>query len=156
LDTVWIFVFKIFNEPVLKGFKIVENILLILLTILYFVVDGQAASMPTDQFLQLGFGCEAAVIMLVISSSMRAVYLLYLRSLEFREFKHQLKMSAIENSHVNDAEKQLLKSRSRLLGSKIVASSNIILPSNKKTIKSMIRDQSQLGSKVTSLNKFVE
>lgn len=112
--------------------------------------------MPTDQFLQLGFGCEAAVIMLVISSSMRAVYLLYLRSLEFREFKHQLKMSAIENSHVNDAEKQLLKSRSRLLGSKIAASSNMILPSNKKTIKSLIRDQSQLGSKVTSLNKFVE
>lgn len=157
LDTAWIFIFKIYTDGILRGFKTAQNVFLLFLTIMYFVVNGQADSMPTDQFLQLGFGCEAIVIMLVVNATLKTIYLVYLRSVEFRNFKHSLKMSAIENSHVNDAEKQLLKSRSKLLGSKIAASSNMILPSNRKTIKSMvIKDPSQMASKVTSLNKFVE
>lgn len=103
LDFIWIFVFRIFTDKALQVFKAIEDVLLLFLTILYFVVNGQADSMPTTQFLHLGFGCEAIVIMIVMNASIRTVYLVYLRAREFREYKHQLRMSAIENSYVNDA-----------------------------------------------------
>lgn len=66
-------------DPFLLIFKLVENIFLFLLDIIYIVIFATANHWSLRSYLNLGYVADAFIIVLLINASLRAIYLLYLK-----------------------------------------------------------------------------
>lgn len=70
--------------------------------------------MSQNSFFALGYACIAFVVLMMINASIRMLYLIYTRVMMFLQTKYALDMQVLEENRINEAEKQLLRGRTRL------------------------------------------
>jgi hypothetical protein len=114
VDLIYVIAARIYTDPFLLTFKIIENCSLIILEILMLAMYGRGRNMGQTSFFSLGYACVAFIILMLINASIRLIYLIYARVMMFLETKYALDMQILEENRMNEAEKQLLRGRTRL------------------------------------------
>lgn len=79
VETLYIIFRSIYIDPFYLLFKLVENLFLFLLDIIYIIIFATANQWSLPSYLNLGYVANAFVIVLLINASLRALYILYLK-----------------------------------------------------------------------------
>ena len=84
IEAVYILVAKIYvNDLKAVFFKVVENVLLVVLEIELLFVYGLSNSISDDDFLNLGYAMIVIVVLLIINGMIRLVYFGYEKAHSF-------------------------------------------------------------------------
>lgn len=79
VETLFILFRTIYVDPFYLLFKLVENLFLFLLDIIYIIIFATANQWSLPSYLNLGYVANAFIIVLLINASLRALYILYLK-----------------------------------------------------------------------------
>lgn len=149
VEILWILAFKIYTDKIYMVFKIIEDSLLIVLTCLYIANFAKADESSTQDFIMLGHCCNGFTIGLIVNGILRTLYLLYCRTRSFKKMRTALSMQAIENSTINEAERELIRAKTKMMMTSI---------KNEMGKGSMRKTQKSMGGRtnqITSINQLV-
>lgn len=149
IEILWILAFKIYTDKIYAATRIVEDSLLMVLTCLYIANFAKADESTTQDFMMLGHCCNGFTIALIVNAILRTLYLLYRRARSFKKMRTALSMQAIENSTINEAERELIRAKTKMMMTSI---------KNEMGKGSMRKTQKSVGGRtnqITSINQLV-